>query len=145
MSDSCLVESDVLFLTETDADSSINILNLLSEFSIVFNNSNFYHSNLDVALQSNVQVYIHEKSGGISILKFCKPTCSGDVLCVVLIFRSHGSVSSSFYGQVETLNDNKNLNFIIGDFNIDAFNQEVCARVSNIISNFRLLSKTFAI
>ena len=44
-----------------------------------------------VAFQSNVQVYCHEKSDGISILKFCKPSCSGDVLCLALINRSHGS------------------------------------------------------
>ena len=75
-SDSRLTESDVLFLTETQLADAYNvtiIYHLLNDFSVVFNNSNFHFSSLAIAYRSSVQIYSHEGSDGISILKFCKP------------------------------------------------------------------------
>ena len=51
----------------------------------------------------SVQIYSHEESDGISILKFCKPSSSEQILCVALIYRKHSSVLSSFYENLETL------------------------------------------
>ena len=47
------------------------------------------------------------------------------MLCVTLIHRKHDSALSSFYENLETLNNNTSLNFIIGDFNLDALNEEI--------------------
>ena len=58
-------------------------------------------------------------------MKFCKPSSSEHVLCVTLIYRKHDSALSSFYENLETLNNNTSLNFIIGDFNLDALNEEI--------------------
>ena len=147
ISDSHLTESDVLFLTETqlaDTDNVTNIHHLLNNISIVFNNSNFHLSSLAIAYRSSVQIYSNEESNGISILKFGKPSSSEHVMYVALIYRKHSSVLSSFYENLETLNNNTSLNFIIGDFNLDALNGEIHVTFCNI-SRFELLLCTLRI
>ena len=72
-------------------------------------------------------------------MKFCKPSCSHDNLGVALIYRKNDS-ALSFYKKLESLNSVTNLNFIVGDFNLDAFSHKIFIRPSNILSNFRLLS-----
>ena len=122
-SDSCLTERDVLFLIETklaDADNITNIHHLLNYFSILFNNSNFRFSSLAIAYRCSVQIYNHEGSNGISILKFCKHSISEHVLCLALNYKKHSPTLSSLYKNFETLNSNTSLNFIIKDFNLDA-------------------------
>ena len=89
-----------------------------------------------------MQIYSHEGSDGISILKFCKPSSSEHVLCVALIYRKHSSALSLFYENLETFNNNASLNFIIRDFNLDALNEEIYVTLCNILSNFRLVSNT---
>ena len=76
-------------------------------------------------------------------MKFCKPSSSEHVLCVALIYRKHNSALSSFYENLETLNNNS-LNFIIGDFNLDALNEEIYVTLCNILSNFRPVSNTYS-
>ena len=63
-----------------------------------------------------------------------------DNLGVVLIYRKNNSNLSSFYEKLEILNGNITLNFIIEHFNLDAFSHEAFIRLSNISSNFGLLS-----
>ena len=142
-SDLRLIESDILFLTETqltDADSVININNMLQNFSIVFNNSLSQHSSLAIAFRDSVEILRHDKNDGISALTFCKPSCCHGNIGVALIYRKNSSTLSSFYRNLEILNNHINLNFILGDFNLDAFNPEILVRLRNILSNFVLLS-----
>ena len=134
-----------MFLTErqlADADIVTNIHHLLNDFSVVFSNSKFRFSSLAIAYRISVQIYSHEGSDGIFILRFCKPSSSEHVLCMALIYRKHSSVLSSFYENLETLNNNTNLNFIIGDFNLDVLNVEIYVALCNILSNFRLVFNT---
>ena len=72
-----------------------------------------------------MQIYSYEGSDGIAILKFCKLPSSEHVVCVALIYRKHSSALSSFYENLEALNNNTSLKFIIGDFNLDALNDEI--------------------
>ena len=101
-------------------------------------------SRLAIAYQSSVQIYSNEGSSGISILKFSKPSSSEHVMHVALIYRKHSSALSSFYENLETLNNNTSLNFIIGDFNLDALNEEIHVTFSNI-PRFELLLCTLQI
>ena len=105
-SDSRLTERDVLFLIETklaDADNITNIHHLLNYFSMLFKNSNFRFSSLAIAYQCSVQIYNHEGSNSISILKFCKPSISEHVLCLALNYKKHSPTLSSLYKNFETL------------------------------------------
>ena len=61
---------------------------------------------------------------------------------MALIYKKHSSALSSFYEKLETLNNNTSLNFIFGDFNLDALNDEIYVTLCNILSNFRLVSNT---
>ena len=101
-------------------------------------------SSLAIAYRSSVQIYSNEGSNGISILKFSKPSSSEHVMHVALIYRKHSSALSSFYENLETLNNNTSLNFIIGDFNLDALNEEIHVTFSNI-PRFELLLCTLQI
>ena len=73
---------------------------------------------------------------------FCKLSSSEHVLYVELIYKKHSSALSSFYENLETLNNNTSLNFIIGDFNLHVLNDEIHVTLCNILSNFRLVSNT---
>ena len=89
-----------------------------------------------------MKICSHEGSDGISILTFCRPSSSEHVLCVALIYRKHSSALSLFYENLGTLNNNTSLNFVNGDVNLDALNEEIYVTLCNILSNFRLVSNT---
>ena len=46
------------------------------------------------------------------------------------MYKNHDSTLSLFYEKLATFSNSKDLNFILGDFNFDAFNHNVYARLN---------------
>ena len=61
---------------------------------------------------------------------------------MALIYRKHSTALSSFCENLETLNNNTGLNFIIEDFNLHALNDKIHVTVCDILSNFRFVFNT---
>lgn len=133
-----------MLLTETQLCPANDITsgkNVLHNFSVKCNMNNDCFSSLANCYKDFIKIYDHQKFHGIFIVKVHKSTFSNIVIGIALLYRKHSSTLSYFYKTLTILNDNKDINIILGDFNVDAIDSNVHQQLINTLTNFQLLSQ----
>jgi len=123
--DKHLCNSDIICLTETqllpDNDTS-SIEGDLHEFVLEYNSCGRHKfKSLAICYKNELRITEHVKFSGVSVVSFVKPNFSPTPFTLLLIYRQPGNVPQSFYDNLTGILQNKNIDVILGDFNIDAF------------------------
>ena len=138
-----LTNCDLVFLTETQLylDEGIsNIKRKLSDLNVEVNSAEYKFSSLALLYTNAVQLVNHDKYEGVSFLTIKKSTFQRNCFRVVLIYRINGGSIQTFYEKLQQLLvTHEKLDFIMGDFNINALDSKICTRLCHILEDYQLL------
>ena len=141
--ESHLMQSDIICLTETQIciyDDVSEIEQTLSDFNIHFNTSEQKFCNLAICLCNDINVVAHKRFPGLSMIDVLKPSFSKQMLRLILLYRSPNSSITLFYARLREIGRPElHVEIILGDFNIDIFNEP--SNTLNILSDYELLVK----
>ena len=97
-------------------------------------------SSLAICYQKSVILQCHQKGDGISVITLCKPTYSHDCVSIVILYRRQLSTIPTFFSNLEFLNNSSEINFVLGDFSLDALDPGLFEQISNTLSKFCLVN-----
>ena len=125
--ESHLMQRDIICLTETQIciyDDVSEIEQTLSDFNIHFNTSEQKFRNLAICLCNDINVVAHERFPGISMIDILKPSFSKQMLRLILLYRNPNSSITLFYERLREIGcPELHVDIILGDFNVDIFNE----------------------
>ena len=127
-SDENVLENDVIILTETQLHPHTEVSCIktkLERFNFNFNSSDFKFSSLAIGYKDSVQILDHEKHCGISLLTICVKSLSDRLLRIALIYRTNTSSIYNFCYHLGQLVQTENIDFVMGDFNINYLDNEM--------------------
>ena len=141
--DKQLCNSDIIFLTETQLlpeNDTSNVENNLKDFFIGYNHCAFHKfKSLAICFQHEILILAeHVKFPGVSVVSFLKSNFSSTCFTVLLIYRQPGHIMQSFYNNLTGILQNRKIDIVLGDFNIDAFDP-VYENLRILMANFRLV------
>ena len=141
--DKQLCNSDIIFLTETQLlpeNDTSNVENNLKDFFIEYNHCAFHKfKSLAICFQHEILILAeHVKFPGVSVVSFLKSNFSSTCFTVLLIYRQPGHIMQSFYNNLTGILQNRKIDIVLGDFNIDAFDP-VYENLRILMANFRLV------
>ncbi|XP_066911415.1 uncharacterized protein [Clytia hemisphaerica] len=118
-----LSDSDVLFFTETQIshDSSVEEIEYnIRPFKMLFNNVEDKFKSLAVGYRESVTILEDQHVPGFSLVTLKKSVYSTKKYKILLLYRSHQETLGLFFNQLSMiLNEEPNIDIIMGDFNID--------------------------
>ena len=121
-------------------DDVSEIEQTLSDFNIHFNTSEQKFCNLAICLCNDINVVAHKRFPGISMIDVLKPSFSKQILRLILLYCSPNSSITLFYESLrEIVCPELHVDIILGDFNIDIFNEP--SNTLNILSDYELIVK----
>ena len=124
--DKNLLNTDVLCFTETQITETPNLSDLdtinshLEDFQVLFNNDPDKYKSLAIAYSSCISVNDQYKRSGFAFITLRKLNFYERSFNVLLLYRSHSSPVNNFLDQLSTIvRDNDDIDFILGDFNMN--------------------------
>ena len=141
--DDGLCNSDILALTETQLlphqNNNVFEENYLGNFTIMYNNSTDMFQSLAICFNSSINLNHSIHSQGISQVLLTKSTFCGIPIKFLLLYRKQAWTVPSFIdGLSQLLYDD--IDIIMGDFNIDAFQQNEYLALA--LRNYELIIKS---
>ena len=116
-----LISSDALFLTETQIKQGSpvhDISAILSEFTIIYDNNDNQYSSVASCIKPFVEICDHEHfTAGFSKITILKNLFSN--INILLVYRKPNDSLSSFLEVLHYLMQARNIDIILGDFNIN--------------------------
>ena len=141
--DKDMIASDILCLTETQLlpDQNIyDICSVLEDFQVYFNNNNDKFKSIACAVKNPTLTTSHDEFPGFSVLKICKQSFLEYDIILGILYRKHSSALHLFYDNIRTLIDTYGITILLGDFNINYFdNQDV---LTETLSDFEMIVNT---
>ena len=127
--DSNIFSSDIIALTETQLlpqDTDHNIRNDLNPFSLYRQDHiSDKYSSLALCTKNNIEITQQEYFPSINALKFVATKSSiQQQLSFLLLYRRNSSNVSQFINSIEYLLRSDHIDIILGDFNINYFNEK---------------------
>ena len=140
--DKHLCNSDIICLTETQLlpeNDTSNIESDLHEFVFEYNSCALHKfKSLAICYKNELRITEHVKFSGVSVVSFIKADFSHNPFSLLLIYRQPGNVPQSFYDNLTDILQNKNIDIILGDFNIDASSPRY-DNLRILLMNFKLV------
>ena len=130
-------------LTETQLQYNDDIseieVSFQKQFKIHFNSSKNKYQNTAFCYANDVHVLLHENYNVVSIFNILKPSFQKYPITVALLYRSPNSYQVAFIDHLNYFITAKNLDILLGDFDIDAFNKRAYAILNNVLRNYNLM------
>ena len=145
LSDKFLLGSDILCLTETQIgfdnnDSHIHeIEENLNVFTISFNNDQHKHNSLALCHQEDVNVLEYDHSSAFSLMTFKKDSFCNKEFCLLLLYKSPKIQFNVFLCQLSNFLRTYQIDFVLGDFNINGLDETACSRLNEIMTEYQLV------
>ena len=144
--DQFLVENDILCLTETQIgfDSSNSEISKIREdldfFNISFNNDQHKFKSLALChKEDDIDVEEYGHYSGFSLMTFSKKSFSDRSFCLLLLYRSPKTPMNTFIVELSSvLMTPVQIDFILGDFNINGLDDEASALLKGFLCEYEL-------
>ena len=137
-----MLVNDTLCLTETQLQFADNLETMKDQrqrFISYFNvNENKYKS-LAFCHSNSVTFVRHETFDGISLLTIKKLNVLEYPLTVALLYRSQAMPVSTFIDSVYAVLSQSQFHILLGDFNINAFDESPYRRLQYILNNYIMI------
>ena len=142
--DSHLMETDILCLTETHIlpEQNVDGINaVLNPLTITYNNNQDKFLSTAVGTNNSVFVQTCERLNGFMLLTLSKPAFSQNQnISVCLVYRKHGLSIGSFLDSLRTILEVHNIDVLLGDFNIDLFDDSLKQRLIEVLYDYNFVS-----
>ena len=134
-----LMANDLLCLTETQLrpSSDTSIVESALQYKMHFNNSENQFKSIAYGYASDIDVIAQEDFDGISIFTFKKEPFFSNPISVGLIYRCQHLQPVMFLDCVRNL-VNREIDILLGDFNIDALDEMSYNRLKEVLCNYNL-------
>ena len=122
VSDSKIMNNDIIGLTETQISLSGSICRIVETFNffnINFNNSEDKFLSLAYGCRSNVAVLDKFDTNGVSIFSFKKRDFANRVFTSMLVYRKHSMRMKECFQMLQYLLATNSVEIVAGDFNFD--------------------------
>ena len=142
-----LNDSDVLLFTETQISHDANCEEVeynIRPFKCIFNNDADKFRSLAIGYKEPVvKVLEDQHTSGFSLVSLRKSVFCDRVFKILLLYRSHRETTESFFEKLcRILQDQPDIDFIMGDFNIDLLKY---SRESEVLETEHLLDFTILV
>ena len=107
------------------------------QFKIHFNSNENKYQNIAFCYANDV--LHHEDYNVVSTFNILKPSFYKNPIRETLLYRSPNLYQVAFIDHLNYFITAKNVDFLLGDFNIDAFNKRAYAILNNVLRNYNLM------
>ena len=114
--------------------SQTEINSELQEFEIIHNANVDRFQNLAFCLKDHIGIISHEKMVGASYITFSKTTYFDHRIKRLLLYKKQALNETLFYSWLAEFVNSHNIDIILGDFNINYFEENT--RLLHILSNY---------
>ena len=111
----------------------------LKNYNFVFNSSGFNCYCLAICHKDSVTILDHEKHCGVSLLPICIESLPGKLLRIALIYRTNTSSILIFCYRLEQVVKSENIDFVMGDFNINSLDHEMTLNLDHALCGYELV------
>ena len=136
VSDNRLINNDVLCFTETQIQphySTSTIQSLFRNFVIYFNNNSNKFLSLAYGIHNNLELIDREDFPGLSVLNIVKGSYSKIPLQLMILYKPNSQPLTLFSDYLHYMIDAKEPDIIVGDFNIDAYQE---SKLSHLLAGY---------
>ena len=134
LNDPVLLSSDVLFLTETKVNIGQRVVMALpNDMQIDFNNSSMPECSLATLYKKDIKLLRSLHADSISIVCFQNPSVNSS-FTFILAYRKQSTNSLSYSQELAEIAFSENADIILGDFNINAFND---CKLADALSDYQ--------
>ena len=138
-----LKNNDLLCLTETQISFNHNntpmedIDNILNNYTVSYNNDQHRFNSMAICHETDlVNVLEYDHTPGFSLVKFKKDLFSEKVFCLLLLYKNTKTSSHDFAYQLLNFLRENSIDIILGDFNIDGFDEN--ALLNEVLIDYQL-------
>ena len=110
-------------------------------FKIYFNSNENKYRSIAFCYSNFVSLLTYEDHNGISIFTVTKSQFYEYPITVALVYRSPNTPVAGFLDRLIYFTNARKIDILLGDFNVDAFDSDACAKLHYILSNYRLVVK----
>ena len=138
-SDKDLLNTDLLCLTETQLmpdQNNAHINETLHQFDIIHNKCIDKFQSLSICLKPDVDIIQYTHTTGISVIEFKKCSFLPTSFKIILLYRKNNTCLSSFYDAIRNVMHTDKIHIVLGDFNINAQDENSIGALSNLFSDF---------
>ena len=104
----------------------------LQGFEVVCNNSRDRFQSIAVCTKVDTHIMYHTKLTGASFITVLKSSFDNKCIKLLLLYKKHALPLNSFCDLLQVFIPNNSFDIILGDFNINGFNENI--RLSHILS-----------
>ena len=136
-----LTKSDIICLAETQLIPNSDITkNTLQGFEVACNNNQDRFQSIAVFTKVDKHIISHTKLTGASFITVLKSSFDNKCIKLLLLYRKHALPLIPFCDWLQGFVTNNSVDIILGDFNINGFNENI--RLSHILSQYDQLVNT---
>ena len=138
--DNRLLDNDILCLTETHVEMNTDTSTIESalHYTMHFNNNENKFKSIAYCYSKDIDVLTNEDLGGVSIFTIRKQQFSNNPISIAIIYRPPNSKLSEFFECLSYIVSSRCVDIVVGDFNIDAFDEVFNERLKQVLSNYNL-------
>ena len=111
----------------------------LQMFNMYFNNNENQYLSIAYGCSQSVSVLDHTDHPGFSKVIFLKNSFAKSSFTLIILYRKKSQSLESFHEMLRYLLETNDTDFVVGDFNIDAFNKNI--HLQRVLSNYTQLVK----
>ena len=116
-----------------------NILQELDTCDISFNNDQHKYNSLALCHRDDINVVEYDHSSCFSIMKFEKSCFIEKQLCLLLLYRNSRTPLNVFSCQLSNFIRSFKIDIILGDFNINAFEEEAYSSLLDVMNGYEMV------
>ena len=150
--DKILKRSDIC-LTENQLQQNLSLSKsyMLDEFNMICNNNCDKFQSIACGFRNDIDILLHKRSRGAYLVYFSKSTFKSKTIKLLLLYRKHIITVTVFCSWLQEFLTNDIVDIILGDFNINAFDEtdtlsSVLAgynqKIKKTNSHFRFIAKS---
>ena len=139
VSDNRLINNDILCFTETQIQlhhSTSTIQSFFKKCVIYFNNNSNKFLSLAYGMHSNLELNDREDFPGLSVLNIVKGSYSKIPLKLMILYKASNRSLTLLSDYLHYMIDTKVPDIIVGDFNIDAYQESRLSHLLAVYSQF---------